>query len=61
MPRAKTRSSARTAAERKRTQRDRQRQAGLVKVELWLTPAEAERVRKYAERIRRPPSAGEGS
>lgn len=45
----------RSDAERKRAQRERQRQAGLVKLELWLTPDTAERVRAYADRVRRRP------
>jgi hypothetical protein len=40
-----------SAAERKRAERERKREAGLIKVELWIPPQLAERVRKYVERL----------
>lgn len=45
--------TATDAAARKRAERDRKRSAGLVKVEVWVRPASAEKVRKHAERLHR--------
>jgi len=42
-----------TANERKRQERERKRAAGLVRIELWLTPDQAKTVREYAEELRR--------
>jgi|GEM_PF-1492811 len=42
-----------TANERKRQERERKRGAGLVRIELWLTPDQAKKVRDYAEGLKR--------
>lgn len=43
-----------TATERKRAERERHRKAGRVPLpELWVPPAEKERVLRYIERINR--------
>ena len=41
-----------TANERKRQERERKRAAGLIKVEIWLTPYNAKNVRHYAEGLK---------
>jgi len=40
-----------TANERKRQERERKRGAGLVRIELWLKPDDAKRVKQYAEEM----------
>ena len=42
-----------TANERKRQERERKRAAGLIKIELWLMPDQAKKVRNYAEGLKR--------
>jgi len=39
--------------ERKRQERERKLAAGLVRIEIWLTPDNAKNVRDYAEELRR--------
>lgn len=49
------RSSAVSDAERKRAERERKRAAGLVPVQVWVRPENAQRVREYAAGITSPP------
>lgn len=42
-----------SAAERKQAERDRKREQGFIKVEVWVRPQDADRVRKYAGRLSR--------
>jgi hypothetical protein len=46
-----------TPAQRKAAQRQRQREQGLVKLELWARPELHEKIRAYAERIARAAAA----
>jgi len=41
-----------TANERKRQERERKRAAGLIKIELWLMPDQAKKVRDYAKGLK---------
>jgi hypothetical protein len=43
------------AAARKRTERDRRREAGFVPREIWIRPADWPRVQKYLARIDKRP------
>lgn len=45
------RSNAATDAERKRAERERKREAGLVPVQVWVRPEHAQAVREYADRL----------
>lgn len=42
-----------TAAQRKQQERDRKREAGLVPVQEWVHRDDAERLRKYAAKLRK--------
>ena len=42
-----------SAAQRKRDERDRYRDAGLVAVQVWIKPKHRDRLAKYIERLRR--------
>lgn len=42
-----------TPAERKQRERDTRREAGLVRLEVWVYPAVRDKVRAYAERQNR--------
>ena len=42
-----------TANERKRQERERKRAAGLIKIEIWLLPDQAKKVRDYAKGLKR--------
>lgn len=46
----------RTAADRKRRERQRLREAGFVPMEVWVRPELRERVKRYVERLMRRPS-----
>lgn len=45
--------SATPEAQRKRAERDRKREAGLVPVQEWVHRDDAERLRKYAAKLRK--------
>ena len=45
------RSSAATDAERKRAERERKREAGLVKIEIWARSEHVKKIRDYASRL----------
>ena len=45
------RSNAATDAERKRTERERKRGAGLVPVQVWVRPEHVKKIRDYAARL----------
>jgi hypothetical protein len=42
-----------SAAERKREERDRYRAAGLVLVQLWVRPQQREKLTRYVERLKK--------
>lgn len=46
-----TDTKAKSAAERKRLERQRKREAGLKKIEIWTKPDHEEKIRKYAEKL----------
>jgi len=50
---------AATPTERKRQERERKRAAGLIKIELWLTPNQAKNVRDYAKGLKHNELKGE--
>jgi hypothetical protein len=45
--------TATTAAQRKAEERERKREAGLVRVDEWVHRDDAERLRKYAAKLRK--------
>lgn len=52
-PTAIARCAMSSAAERKQQERDRKREAGLVPVQEWVHRDDAERLRKYAAKLRK--------
>ena len=50
---------ATSAAQRKAEERDRKREAGLVPVQEWVHRDDAERLRKYAAKLRKARSRSE--
>jgi len=59
MPTAKRSKTASNALARKRRERERKRREGLVRVEVWVRPEHAQRVREYAAGITAPPTSPE--
>jgi hypothetical protein len=51
--------TATTAAQRKAEERERKREAGLVRVDEWVHRDDAERLRKYAAKLRKARSRSE--
>lgn len=51
--RSTTRNTDRTAAARKKRERQRLRDAGLVPMEVWVRPDLRERIKRYIERLMR--------
>jgi len=41
-----------TDSERKQAERDRKRLAGLMKIEFWLTPEQAQKVREFVAKLK---------
>jgi hypothetical protein len=51
-----TSNTDRTAADRKRRQRQRLREAGFVPMEIWVRPEAREQVKRYVAQLMRRPS-----